>query len=101
MEEKYKEVAYEGILVTNYGEKFYLMYGQPIDKDMWMTDDVKMFLGVAEFGRPVHIVVSGFTLFPEARGTVKIRKEEAESQDIPEPEWLKRLLQEEPQALAE
>jgi len=98
MDDEYRMMNYKGILVTNYGEKFYLEAPFPIDKEMWQTDDVKTFLGAVEDGRLIQITVQGFTLFPEARGKVKVRKEQEEV-TVEDINWLENVLADEPVSL--
>ena len=76
MDEKdYKVVSYYGILITHSGDKYYLMADCPFDRLPWMSDHERMFLGAVEDGLIQQIIVSGYTLLPDRKGMIRIRKD--------------------------
>lgn len=77
-ENEYKVISYQGILITNDGTPWYLLMNRPIDREMWMNDNERMFLGCQPRQRPEIIAVSGYTLRLEATGMIEIEKDNEE-----------------------
>lgn len=77
-EEQYKVISYQGILITNSGEIWYLLVNRPISAEDWQNDNERMFLACQDGGRPEQIVVNGYTLRKDARGMIHIKREEDE-----------------------
>lgn len=79
---RFKVISYQGILITNYGEMYYLLYNHPIDREEWMNDNERTFLGFVEKGIIQPITVSGYTLLPKRTGQAHVRKDFEELQEV-------------------
>jgi hypothetical protein len=84
---------------------YYLLRPRPVTKDTWMRDDVEIFYVAVDGSIARQLVVKGPYVidYGEAGKEISIKEqEEVEySDNYSEPEWLKELLMNEPQELAD